>query len=109
MASKKTIEIIKSTAPVLQEHGETITKAFYKLLFENHPELKDVFNMINQKKGVQQKVLATTIFKYACHIDKLEMMGDAVETIAQKHTSLSIPKEAYPIVGKYLLEGIKKF
>jgi len=108
MASKKTIEIVKSTAPVLEEHGEAITRAFYRLLFENHPELKDVFNMINQQKGSQQKALATTVFKYACHIDKPEMLGDTVNSIAQKHTSLSIPKEAYPIVGTNLLAGIKE-
>lgn len=107
MASKKTIETVKSTAPVLEQHGEAITKVFYKLLFENHPELKDLFNMTNQKKGVQQIALAKAVFKYACHIDKLEMMGDAVETIAQKHTSLSISKEAYPIVGVNLLKAIK--
>ncbi len=108
MASKKTIEIVKSTAPVLEQHGEAITKVFYKMLFDNHPELKDVFNMTNQKKGTQQVALASAVFKYACHIDKLEMMGDAVETIAQKHTSLSVPKEAYPIVGENLLKAIKE-
>lgn len=108
MASKKTIEIIKSTAPVLQVHGEAITKVFYALLFDKHPELKDLFNMVNQKKGVQQKALANAIFQYAVHIEKLEMLGDAVETIAQKHASLSIPKEAYPIVGENLLLAIKQ-
>ena len=107
MASTKTIGIIKSTAPVLQEHGATITKVFYKLLFEKHPELKDTFNMTNQEKGIQQLALANAIFQYACYIDKLEMLGDAVETIAQKHVSLSIPKEAYPIVGENLLAAIK--
>ena len=107
MASKKTIEIVKTTAPVLEQHGEAITKVFYRLLFENHPELKDVFNMIHQKKGTQQKVLANTIFQYACHIDKLELLGGTVDSIVQKHVSLSIPKEAYPIVGENLLEAIK--
>lgn len=108
MASKKTIQIVKSTAPVLEQHGQAITKVFYKMLFDNHPELKDVFNMTNQKKGTQQMALATAVFKYACHIDKLEMMGDAVETISQKHTALSVPKEAYPIVGANLLKAIKE-
>lgn len=108
MASKKTIEIVKSTAPVLQVHGEAITKVFYRLLFDKHPELKDVFNMSNQKRGVQQKALANAIFKYAVHIEKLEMLGDTIETIVQKHVSLSIPKEAYPIVGENLLLAIKE-
>ncbi|WCC41764.1 NO-inducible flavohemoprotein [Tenacibaculum finnmarkense] len=108
MASKKTIEIVKSTVPVLEVHGEVITKVFYRLLFENHPELKDIFNMTNQKKGNQQIALASAVFKYAQHIDKLEMLGGMVNTIAQKHVSLSIPKEAYPIVGENLLAAIKE-
>lgn len=108
MASKKTIEIVKSTAPVLEQHGGAITKVFYKLLFENHPELMDIFNMANQKKGRQQKALANTIFQYARHIDKLEILGNTVETIVQKHASLSIPKEGYPIVGANLLAAIKE-
>lgn len=41
----KKLEIVKATLPIVQEHGEKITKRFYKRLFENHPELKNVFNM----------------------------------------------------------------
>jgi len=108
MASSKTIAIVKSTAPVLEEHGEQITKVFYRRLFENNPELKDMFNMTNQKKGTQPKALANAIFKYACHIDKLELLGDAVASITEKHSSLSITPEMYPIVGKNLLDAIKE-
>ena len=36
--SKETIDIIKSTAPVLAEHGKTITTVFYKNMFEANPE-----------------------------------------------------------------------
>ncbi len=107
MASLKTIEIVKSTAPVLKEHGATITKVFYRMLFENHPELKDVFNMTHQKKGSQPKVLANAIFQYATYIDQLDALGDAVKSITQKHVSLSVTPEMYPIVGKYLLLAIK--
>ena len=108
MASPKTIAIVKSTAPVLEVHGEEITKVFYRRLFENNPELKDMFNMTNQKKGTQPKALANAIFKYACHIDKLELLGDAVASITEKHSSLSITPEMYPIVGKNLLDAIKE-
>lgn len=108
MISKKTIEVIKLTAPVLKIKGEEITKVFYKILFEKHPELKDVFNMVNQKKGKQQQALANAVFKYAIHIDELEKLNDTIELIAQKHSSLSIPEEAYPIVGENLLIAIKE-
>ena len=85
MASKKTIAIVKSTAPILQQHGESITKVFYELLFHKHPELKNIFNMVNQKKGTQQRALANAVFQYAVHIEQLEQLGEAVEKIAQKH------------------------
>jgi len=108
MASEKTIQIVKATAPVLQEHGEKITEVFYKRLFKNNPELRDVFNMTHQKRGTQPRALANAVYQYAVHIDKLSMLSGAVESIAQKHASLSVPKEAYPIVGTNLLAAIKE-
>jgi nitric oxide dioxygenase len=106
MISPNTIKIVKSTAPVLAEHGEAITKVFYKRLFIRHPEMKNIFNMTHQKKGTQPKVLANAIFMYAQYIDQLEVLGSAVESIAQKHASLTITPEMYPIVGENLLAAI---
>lgn len=103
----KTIEIIKSTVPVLQEHGEAITKYFYKVMLENHPELKNVFNQTNQRRGGQPKALANTVYAAAAHIEHLEDILPHVKQIAHKHTSLNIKAEQYPIVGKYLLIAIK--
>ena len=40
MLNQKTIDIIKSTVPVLKEHGVEITTTFYKRMFENNPEVK---------------------------------------------------------------------
>jgi nitric oxide dioxygenase len=40
---KKTVEIVKSTAPVLQENSKAIGKRFYELLFGSHPELYNLF------------------------------------------------------------------
>ncbi|BDS13561.1 NO-inducible flavohemoprotein [Aureispira anguillae] len=106
MITAKTIEIVKSTAPVLAAHGEQITTVFYKRMFKNHPELKDIFNMTHQKQGTQPKVLANAVYQYAQHIDRLEVLGAAVESIAQKHVSLAITPEMYPIVGENLLAAI---
>lgn len=50
MLDNKTIEIIKSTVPVLQQHGETITGRFYDRMFQDHSELLNIFNQTNQKK-----------------------------------------------------------
>ncbi|OLS36866.1 NO-inducible flavohemoprotein [Bacillus sp. MRMR6] len=108
MLEQKTIEIIKSTVPVLEKHGEAITTRFYQLMFGNHPELLNIFNHANQKQGRQQKALAGTVYAAAQYIDKLEAILPVVKQIAHKHRSLGIKPEHYPIVGKHLLLAIKE-
>lgn len=108
MLSQQTIEIVKSTAPILQQHGETLTKHFYKRMFAHNPEVIPFFNHANQTEGTQQKALAAAITAYASHIDNLNSLKNAVELIAQKHSSLQIKAEHYPIVGENLLASIKE-
>ncbi|NLP49675.1 NO-inducible flavohemoprotein [Bacillus sp. RO1] len=107
MLSSTTIQIVKSTAPVLAVKGEEITTHFYKTLFSNHPELLNIFNHANQKKGRQQTALANTIYAAATYIDQLEVLLPAVKQIAHKHRSLVVKPEHYPIVGDHLLKAIK--
>lgn len=107
MLSEQSIQIIKSTVPVLEVHGVAITKRFYGLMFEAHPELLNIFNHANQKQGRQQTALANAVYAAALHIDNLGAIIPAVKQIAHKHRSLGIKPEHYPIVGKYLLMAIK--
>lgn len=107
MLSETTIQIIKSTVPVLEKHGTDITKRFYKMMFEGHPELLNVFNHANQRQGRQQSALANAVLAAAKFIDNLEAIAPAVMLIAHKHRSLGIQPEQYPIVGHYLLAAIK--
>ncbi|MBV7504711.1 NO-inducible flavohemoprotein [Bacillus sp. sid0103] len=107
MLDQQTINIIKSTVPVLEKHGEAITTRFYQLMFGNHPELLNIFNHANQKQGRQQKALAGTVYAAAMYIDNLGAILPVVKQIAQKHRSLGILPEHYPIVGKHLLLAIK--
>jgi nitric oxide dioxygenase len=108
MLSDQTIAIVKSTAPVLQEHGETLTRHFYERMFRENPEVKPFFNHSNQSEGSQQRALAGAIAAYAANIDNLDVLGGAVELIAHKHASLQIKPEHYPIVGENLLASIKE-
>jgi nitric oxide dioxygenase len=108
MLSDSTIAIVKATVPVLQEHGETLTRHFYERMFRENPEVAPYFNRANQTKGAQQRALAAAICAYAANIDNLALLGGAVELIAQKHASLHIKPEHYPIVGANLLASIKE-
>ncbi|CAF1182468.1 unnamed protein product [Adineta steineri] len=101
--------IIKSTAPILKENGKEIASMFYKQMFENHPELLDIFNQTNQKIGTQPLALANTIYFAAENIDNLETIMPLIKHITHKHRALTIQPEHYPIVGKYLLLAIQQF
>ncbi|WP_198334362.1 MULTISPECIES: globin domain-containing protein [Psychrobacter] len=108
MASPQTLEIVKATVPVLEEHGTAITTVFYKNMFEAHPELLDIFNETNQKLGRQQTALAMTVLAAAKHLDKLATLLPQVTQISHKHRALQILPEHYPIVGKHLIGAIKE-
>lgn len=108
MLSKNTIEIVKSTVPVLKEHGVEITTTFYKNMFANHEEIKGMFNMAKQESGEQPKALAMTILAAAQNIDNLEALLPAVKKIAGAHVNSKVKAEHYPIIGKNLLEAIKE-
>ena len=108
MASPKTLEIVKATVPVLEEHGTAITTVFYKNMFNQHPELLDIFNETNQKLGRQQTALAMTVLAAVKHLDKLAVLLPQVTQISHKHRALQILPEHYPIVGHHLVGAIKE-
>jgi nitric oxide dioxygenase len=75
MLDEKTVAIVKSTAPVLAENGEVLTRHFYKRMFTHNPEVAPYFNQANQTGGKQQRALAGAIVAYAANIDNLEVLG----------------------------------
>ncbi|KAF2853316.1 hypothetical protein T440DRAFT_487751 [Plenodomus tracheiphilus IPT5] len=101
------VAIIKSTVPVLAEHGTTITTKFYADMLAAHPELKNVFNNTHQATGHQPAALAGALYAYASNIDNLGALSPAVELICYKHASLFIRPEQYDIVGEHLINTLK--
>ena len=108
MLNQKTIDIIKSTVPVLREHGVEITTTFYKRMFENNPEVKSMFNMERQESKEQPKALAMAILAAAQNIDNLEAILPAVQKMCKAHGNANVKPEHYPIVGENLLAAIKE-
>ncbi len=103
MLDSQTIATVKSTIPLLAATGPKLTAHFYDRMFAHNPELKDIFNMSNQRNGDQRQALFDAICAYAANIENLAALLPAVERIAQKHTSFNIQPEQYQIVGGHLL------
>ncbi|MDR2283125.1 MAG: NO-inducible flavohemoprotein [Sphingobacterium sp.] len=102
------IQLVKSTVPILKEHGVLLTSHFYKRMFVHNPELKHVFNMGNQQNSKQQTALAMAVLAYAEHIENPAVLMPAVDHIGHKHTSLDIRPEHYAIVGQHLIASISE-
>ena len=103
--NEKTKAIIKSTAPVLKKHGEDITSVMYGVLFERHPEAKELFK---DAAPDQYKKLANMVYAYAANIDNLGSLQKGIDNVAQIHVNTNILPEHYPWVGEALLEAIRQ-
>lgn len=109
--SQETIDIVKSTAPVLEEHGYTITSRMYGRMLQD-PSVAEMFNPAHQvelkegEKAQQPWSLACAVHAYAANVDNLGALARAVEVIAQKHVSLSVLPEHYDVVAENLIWAI---
>ncbi|HEB7717087.1 TPA: single-domain globin Cgb, partial [Campylobacter coli] len=83
--TKEQIQIIKDCVPILQKNGEDLTKEFYKIMFNDYPEVKPMFNMEKQASGEQPKALAMAILTAAKNIENLENMRSFVDKVAITH------------------------
>lgn len=101
-------EIVSATLPLVGAAIGEITPVFYARLFAAHPELeRDLFNRGNQANGAQQAALAGAVAMYATMLvtDDAEERA-LIERIANKHASLGVAPDAYPIVYEHLFAAI---
>lgn len=99
-------QIIETTAPVVAEHLDAITQRFYPLMFERYPEVASLFNQAHQQDGGQPRALAGAILAYVKLRQTPETARQTLETVVNKHVSLDIQPDQYPIVGECLMAAI---
>jgi len=70
MLSSEQRAIIKATVPLLETGGEALTTHFYKMMLNEYPEVRPLFNQAHQASGDQPRALANGVLMYARHIDQ---------------------------------------
>jgi nitric oxide dioxygenase len=109
MLSEQSAATVRATLPAVGAAIGDITERFYGRLFAAHPELlRDLFNRGNQAAGTQKQALAGSIAAFAAHlVDNPDQRPDLMlRRIANKHASLGIRPEQYPIVHEHLFAAI---
>ena len=56
MLTKKQIELVKATVPVLREHGVALTSHFYKRMLSHNPELRQVSTWVISAPAFSSKL-----------------------------------------------------
>jgi nitric oxide dioxygenase len=100
--------LIEASVPVLREYGLAISRLFYARLFEEQPQLLNLFNQGNQANGAQQGSLAAAVLAYAANIDNPGALRPVIARIAHKHASVGVEPSQYALVGRHLLAAIQQ-
>ncbi|TWT84646.1 Flavohemoprotein [Planctomycetes bacterium CA13] len=103
MLSKKRFGLSRQSHHWWQPTQKPSRDGFFERMFEANPKVKAFFNQAHQHTVGQPKTLAGAICAYFTHIDNPAVQMPAVELIVQKHVSLGIKAEHYPIAGSNLL------
>nr|CDQ37554.1 Nitric oxide dioxygenase [Virgibacillus halodenitrificans] len=98
--------VIAATTPVVAEHIEAIAKRFYPLMFARYPEVRTLFNATHQHTGGQPRALAGAVVGYVQLRHTPQRLDAVLGIIVDKHVSLGIRPEHYPIVGECLMAAI---
>jgi nitric oxide dioxygenase len=107
--SQPALAIVRDTLPVIGSAIGDITPIFYDRMFAARPDLlSDLFNRGNQAQGEQQKALAGAIAAYASLLvsEDAPNIDAMMSRIANKHASLGITEDQYPIVYEHLFAAI---
>lgn len=99
-------QLIEATAPVVAEHLDAITQRFYPLMFARYPGVASLFNAAHQQSGAQQRALAGAVLAYVQLRQDPARARDVLGIVVEKHVSLGIQPDQYPIVGECLMAAI---
>ncbi|MEU9647637.1 globin domain-containing protein [Streptomyces sp. NPDC048110] len=109
MLSEQSVPVVRATLPAVGAAIGDIADAFYRKLFDAHPELlRDLFNRGNQANGEQQRALAGSIAAFAgMLLENPDQRADVMlSRISHKHASLGITPDQYKIVHENIMAAI---
>ncbi|MCC5883495.1 MAG: NO-inducible flavohemoprotein [Halomonas sp.] len=99
-------QLIEATAPVVAQHLDAITQRFYPLMFARYPGVASLFNAAHQQSGAQQRALAGAVLAYVQLRQDPARAREVLGIVVEKHVSLGIQPDQYPIVGECLMAAI---
>ena len=98
-------EVIKSTTPQFLEKSHDITTRMYEVLFENHPEVKPMFD---NAPNNQPRMFAGALHAHLISLDDPSVLDSFRVPICRKHTHAGVKKEHYPFIYEAFRQAMKE-
>ena len=96
------IEILEETFAKLADNGDKLVERFYMELFKRYPEVKPMFEGVDQKE--QEKKLLASLALVVNNIRKPEVLGPALTKLGKNHQKYGAVAEHYTAVAETMLD-----
>ena len=101
------IELLRESFEVAKPLGIKITDKFYEFLFADYPQVKPMFENIDQEK--QKAALLNSLVYIVDHLDQPEKLQSYLENMGGRHVGYGTEEAHYPAVGGTLLQTFEFF
>jgi hemoglobin-like flavoprotein len=107
MISSQTASLVTDSFRLVSPQREALVAKFYERLFEEHPEVKPMFEKVD-KTGLRRKLLLALI-TIVDSLEDNEQLRVSLQGISETHTRHHIKTEHYQIFSKILLVTLADF
>jgi hemoglobin-like flavoprotein len=102
------MDIQESLRQILEEAEDPLADRFYRVFFEQHPEMQRYFENVNLR--FQGVMLTMALQLVAQNYESPQpAVEDYLRLLGHKHCVRGIPVEAYPLFQETLLDALAEF
>ena len=95
------VPLLRSSFDLVIERQPQLTKRFYEILFERHPQARALFH--RRPLAVQEKMLQEALVAVLDHVEDAAWLTDTLHGMGAKHLEYGVTDEMYGWVGGSLL------
>ncbi len=98
------VELLRASFVLVAERQPFLTRRFYAILFERHPELRALFGRHSAR--AQEEMLGKALEAVLENLESSAWLTGTLEALGAKHVSYGVTDEMYPLVGAALLAAL---
>jgi hemoglobin-like flavoprotein len=93
--------LLRTSFEAIVERQPLLTKRFYEILFERHPEVRSLFG--RRPLEAQEQMLTRALVAVMDHLDDAAWFTEKLEALGAKHAGYGVTDAMYDWVGDALL------